>query len=437
MTIQLRNAREETFVDERSIKRQKLLDVVRRTISDQLLLEEQRQVLSEYYKHIMAGGTRLKSPYSLRNTFTTLYYLGLFLEKPYNQAKKEDFASYATMLREQGLRQLARKRFKERANVIARVEMPSSLTTIICAFAIIKPFYHWLYGRKECPEVDWMKLTDKRRELPEQNLVSPEDVKLLVEQCRDAQSKTLVMLLWDSATRISEALSLRLSDILFDSYGAQILVDGKTGKRKIRLIYSVPYLQDWLNQHPFKDQIMAPLFISVKGARYGRQMTYELAKDTIARAVKTSKIQKKPTPHTFRHSRLNYLAKTGLNERDLRLFAGWTSTSAMPDTYLHYGYDALDKKLLKQAGKLTAEDEQKAQTEQETLKPLPCSRCKQENPATALFCHCGMALSLRAVMEETEKRDKADAVMNKLFEDEEFKTLLEEYIRKKTDKGKF
>ena len=41
---------------------------------------------------------------------------------------------------------------------------------------------------------------------------------------------------------------------------AEILVSGKTGSRHIPLINSIPYLKDWLEDHPEKNNANAYLF---------------------------------------------------------------------------------------------------------------------------------------------------------------------------------
>jgi hypothetical protein len=55
-------------------------------------------------------------------------------------------------------------------------------------------------------------------------------------------------------------LSLKVKHIFFDEYGAQLIVNGKTGQRRIRIIASVPYLTEWLNKHRDKDNPEAPLW---------------------------------------------------------------------------------------------------------------------------------------------------------------------------------
>ena len=57
----------------------------------------------------------------------------------------------------------------------------------------------------------------------------------------------------DSA-RPHEILKLRIKDIVFKLHLiksiCKILVNGKTGTRHIPLINSIPYIKDWISQHP-------------------------------------------------------------------------------------------------------------------------------------------------------------------------------------------
>lgn len=59
----------------------------------------------------------------------------------------------------------------------------------------------------------------------------------------------------DSAARPHELLKLRIKDVVFKltvdkKQYAEILVNGKTGTRHIPLIDSLPYIKDWISQHP-------------------------------------------------------------------------------------------------------------------------------------------------------------------------------------------
>ncbi len=46
----------------------------------------------------------------------------------------------------------------------------------------------------------------------------------------------------------------------FDKYGAVLMVTGKTGDRRIRLVASTLTLQSWLNDHPIKNDPEAYLW---------------------------------------------------------------------------------------------------------------------------------------------------------------------------------
>ena len=59
----------------------------------------------------------------------------------------------------------------------------------------------------------------------------------------------------DSAARPHELLKLKIKDVVFKltpdkKQYAEVVVNGKTGTRSIPLINSIPYIKDWINQHP-------------------------------------------------------------------------------------------------------------------------------------------------------------------------------------------
>jgi len=41
------------------------------------------------------------------------------------------------------------------------------------------------------------------------------------------------------------------------------MLKGKTGVRRVRTINATPYLHDWLNMHPNKDDPEAPLWVNI------------------------------------------------------------------------------------------------------------------------------------------------------------------------------
>lgn len=73
----------------------------------------------------------------------------------------------------------------------------------------------------------------------------------------------------DLSARPHEILSLKIKDIIFktvDKYQyAEVLVNGKTGTRRIPLIQSIPYVKDWLSNHPSRNNPKSPLFVGLVG----------------------------------------------------------------------------------------------------------------------------------------------------------------------------
>ena len=91
----------------------------------------------------------------------------------------------------------------------------------------------------------------------------------------------------DLSARPHKILSLTIKDIIFkavDKYQyAEVLVNGKTGTRHIPLIQSIPYMKDWLSNHPSRNNPKSPLFVGMGRRSMGRQLTvnglYNIYKD--------------------------------------------------------------------------------------------------------------------------------------------------------------
>jgi integrase/recombinase XerD len=119
-----------------------------------------------------------------------------------------------------------------------------------------KRFYRWLKDPNDLeypPEVKWIKTTTKNAHnmLPE-DLLTEEEVIALVAAAERPRDKALVAMIYDSGGRIGELLTLQRRNVTFDEHGAVIVVDGKTGQRRERLILSVPFLAEWMEAHPQK-----------------------------------------------------------------------------------------------------------------------------------------------------------------------------------------
>ena len=243
----------------------------------------------------------------------------------------------------------------------------------------IKKFFKW-YTREENPvQTSWMKTNKKAyKEKTSSDVLSEEEVKLLIKHCKQVRDKAVIAVLYDSAMRISEFTGLKLRNILRDAKGVVLEIeDGenkKTGARKVPLTdFSVKYLDEWLSIHPYNDDRNASLWLG----RNGNTFTHDGIKHLLFRARDRAGITKKISPHIFRHSRLTVLGKT-VTEQYLRIFAGWSKNSNTPNKYIHPDEEAVRDKIL------SIKPQKKLYNEQEVEKKFEDRLKKMEEKMMAM-----------------------------------------------------
>jgi integrase/recombinase XerD len=87
------------------------------------------------------------------------------------------------------------------------------------------------------------------------DLWTPQDDLLFPKYCPSKRDICYHAISRDLSCRPAEILDLRIRDVPFKMAGnssiyAEVLVNAKTGTRHIPLINSIPYLKDWLDEHP-------------------------------------------------------------------------------------------------------------------------------------------------------------------------------------------
>ncbi|PTD93804.1 integrase, partial [archaeon SCG-AAA382B04] len=172
------------------------------------------------------------------------------------------------------------------------------------------------------------------------------EIKQLAEVTEKQRNRAMIWVGYESGARPGELLTLKIRNVEFDKYGAQIMVDGKTGERRIRLVESVPDLKNWLSMHLEKDDTDSWLWTSRKGGR----LTYDGWYSVVKKVGRISEVKKKIYPHLLRHSRATHLAGEGLNESQLREIFGWKKGSTMPSVYVHLSGRDTDEAILDMYG---------------------------------------------------------------------------------------
>ncbi|MFH0970721.1 MAG: tyrosine-type recombinase/integrase [Candidatus Diapherotrites archaeon] len=352
----------------------------------------------------------------------TLCDFAHFSKKPYSQVTAEDTMAFISHMKNEYVSKNYHKK-------LSKASVSHAKTAI--KFFFIK-FYEGKDTKRDIrgipPMVSWIKRErgDEIRKLPK-DMLSTQEVRRMIEASPNPRDKAIVAVLYESACRSGEFLEMKVGDVKFDQYGATVVVSGKTGDRRIRLVDSVPDLQVWMNSHPLRDDDTAPVWtaIGIRAKReyesrgpnsrltYYRKPLYPRGLNhRLNQIAKWAGIQKNIYPHLFRHSRLTELAKKGFREAELKIMAGWTELSKSPATYIHLSGADVEEKILQMNGVLK-EDEMRPDI---NLKPIKCPRCTEKNPATAKFCYkCSMVLDTKTAVELETVREQDDQAVQTMM----------------------
>jgi integrase/recombinase XerD len=261
------------------------------------------------------------------------------------------------------------------------------------------------------------------------DLWSQEDDLLFLKWVTNKRDRCYHTMARDLSARPHEILNLKIKDVVFKTASngyqyAEVLVNGKTGSRHIPLIQSIPYIKDWLSNHPSRNNPKSPLFVSLDSHSMGRrQLTlnglYKVYKDykeeffpklladpTVSNEDKDkikNLLAKKFNPYVRRHSALTEKS-TKLKSNTLNQHAGWSINSNMPQKYIHYFGNESSETLLEAYGIVT-----KNNVPIDTLNPKICPNCNEGNTQDAKFCSkCKMIMSFEGYQQALESQKEKE-----------------------------
>ena len=154
------------------------------------------------------------------------------------------------------------------------------------------------------------------------------------------RNRAMLETLYGCGLRVSELVSLKISDLYFDE--GFIKITGKGNKQRFVPIGDlaqkyITIYQDTMRIHiNSKKGFGDTLFLNRRGGQLTRAMVFTIIKDL---AVKIE-LNKRISPHTFRHSFATHLLENGADLRSIQLMLGHESITTT-EIYLH-----LDRKFL-------------------------------------------------------------------------------------------
>ncbi|MDA8728642.1 tyrosine-type recombinase/integrase, partial [Flavicella sp.] len=156
------------------------------------------------------------------------------------------------------------------------------------------------------------------------------------------RNRVLLETLYSCGLRVSELISLKISDLFFDEGFIRVL--GKGDKQRFVPIDAhtqkdINTYIHYIRSHVFPQKgAEDTLFLNRRGKQLSRVMIFTIVKKTAFEA----NISKKISPHTFRHSFATHLLERGADLRSIQQMLGHESITTT-EIYMH-----LDSKHLKE-----------------------------------------------------------------------------------------
>ena len=191
----------------------------------------------------------------------------------------------------------------------------------------IKLFFRWLHNctseesdtetnlssEWETPAFVKIKPKKTKRHSPylETELWDRDGILFIVQYEPHVRNKAALTLFWDLDARNHEVTLLKIKHIrLKERYGeGEIPHEAKTGSGPLLLTCSFPYLRDWLNKHPFRNEPNARLICNlITGAPLNPEAMWTMMKQLRLRIIRM--LENGSVTDEEERGKLDYLLKT-------------------------------------------------------------------------------------------------------------------------------
>ncbi len=225
---------------------------------------------------------------------------------------------------------------------IAKEVNPRSQARIISG---LKSFFNYLIFEDYRPDnpLELIETPKTGRKLPDTLSVNEIDnlIKAIDLSTKEGErNRAMLEMLYGCGLRVSELVTLKISDLYFDE--GFIKITGKGNKQRFVPIgnYTQKYIEIYKNTDRLYLKIQKGhedfLFLNRRGGGLTRAMIFTIIKDL----AKKIEMNKAISPHTFRHSFATHLLENGADLRSIQLMLGHESITTT-EIYVH-----LDKKYL-------------------------------------------------------------------------------------------
>jgi integrase/recombinase XerD len=263
-------------------------------------------------------------------------------------------------------------------------------------------------GKDYVPEVSWIRpevyvKNGRKREIRPGDLLTGEEIEALLDAIPKisrfpGRDRAMVMCLYEGAFRPGELLNMTVGGVLFKDKVAVVTTVGKTGEKTVPLLLSYRLLLDWIEQHPFKDNLDAPLWWSFATCKV---IGYGYLRKVVKKAASEAGIRKKVWNYLLRHTKLTDVAKKH-PDQILKRFGNWKKGTEMMDVYIHLSESDLEEAVLKEHGLLPVDGKKSG------LALKTCPRCGEQNAVGTKRCtKCGYIIDEKLAIKIAHREQSA------------------------------
>ena len=227
---------------------------------------------------------------------------------------------------------------------ISKKTSPRSQARIISG---LRSFFEYLIfeNYRESNPTDLIEAPKTGRKLPD--TLSEEEINSLItaidlSKTEGERNRAMLETMYSCGLRVSELIHLKISDLFFDEGFIKII--GKGNKERFVPIhvraqkYIILYMNEIRTHLSIVKGFEDTLFLNRRGKSLSRQMVFMFLKEL---AIKIN-LQKKISPHTFRHSFATHLLKNGADLRAIQQMLGHESITTT-EVYVHLDTSFLKK----------------------------------------------------------------------------------------------
>ncbi|PIF02684.1 MAG: tyrosine recombinase XerD [Paludibacter sp.] len=202
----------------------------------------------------------------------------------------------------------------------------------------IKSFYNFLIYKDKIKNDPTELLESPKIGFRLPDVLSVEEIDSIIgaldmSKPESTRNRAMIEVLYGSGVRVSELINIELSKIYFEE--KYMLIEGKGSKQRLVPLSdeSIKQIHFWLldrNRLKIKKGNEDYLFLNRRGSKISRAMVFEVVK----RLAKEANIQKRVSPHVFRHSFATHLLENGANLRAIQQLLGHESITTT-ELYTH------------------------------------------------------------------------------------------------------